>query len=186
MALCSAEPFILANAQLIYFHGPHVCKIKSILVVEVASSDQRDPMSRPGLVHSARLARLWTDRWVPPPSPACRTPHPATSFTSFSFIWYIATPDVTPTKMVQSSLFDKKLFFFSLSKYSSYPFISQLALSGLLFAEGSWQLSAAVLQQLLHSRVMRDSLRASFMPSLTLKPIPTALGSNEPPLCQQK
>jgi len=47
------------------------------------------------------------------------------------------------------------------------------------------QLSAAVLQQLLHSRVMRDGLRASFMPSLTLKSIPAALGNNEPPMCQQ-
>lgn len=77
------------------------------------------------------------------------------------------------------------LFFFFLSQYL-VPTPSFLSFRWLgYFCRRVMQLSAAVLWQLLHTGVMRDSLRASFMPPLTLKPIPAALGSNEPPVCQQ-
>jgi len=60
MALRGAEPFIPANAQPVYFHGPHTHKIKSILLAEAASSDESVcPVPHP--VASTGLARCCTD-----------------------------------------------------------------------------------------------------------------------------
>lgn len=99
----------------------------------------------------------------------------------------IAIPDVTDQNGAVYSIWQKKIifFFFLLSLYL-VPAPSFLSFHRLgYFCRGVMQLSAAVLWELLHTGVMRDSLRASFMPPLTLKPIPAALGSNEPPVCQQ-
>lgn len=59
----------------------------------------------------------------------------------------------------------QEAFLFAFSESLSHLSLPQLASAGLFFAEGLCScISAAVLQHLLPSRVMRDSLRASFSP----------------------